>query len=148
LPKAKAHDPNEATSHQIETLTRQNLKWARHPWYQISTLRINPAVHIDMPLAEPNSQSTRHYFSQTQKSCFIYTTTLDHNLQPISRKTSNICPEEAKVPLDENPSGNRHFLEEISLPLPTISSQNKSVDYPLFHVKNWVASEFRKTTRF
>jgi hypothetical protein len=32
----------------------------------------------------------------------LYTTNLNHNLQPISRKTSNICPEEAKVPLGEN----------------------------------------------
>ena len=58
-----------------KTSTRQNLKRVRHPWLhtknQISTLRINSDWHFDMPLVEPNSQSTRHYFSQTQKSCLI-----------------------------------------------------------------------------
>ena len=58
-----------------KTSTRQNLKRVRHLWLQtknqISTLRINSDWHFDMPLVEPNSQSIRHYFSQTQKSCFI-----------------------------------------------------------------------------
>jgi hypothetical protein len=60
-------------------------------------LAINPT------LLQPNSE------------IMLYTTNLNHNLQPISRKSSNICPEEAKVPLDENQSGNRHFLAETPL---------------------------------
>jgi hypothetical protein len=55
---------------------------------------------INPPLLLPNSE------------IILYTTNLNHNLQPISRKT---CPEETKVPLDENQSGNRHFLAEAPL---------------------------------
>jgi hypothetical protein len=58
-----------------KTSTRQNLKRVRHLWLQtknqISTLRINPDSHFDIPLVEPNSPLPRHCFSQTQKSCFI-----------------------------------------------------------------------------
>ena len=58
-----------------KTSTRQNLKRVSHLWLQtknqISTLRINPDRHFDMPLVEPNLPSTRHYFSQTQNSCFM-----------------------------------------------------------------------------
>jgi hypothetical protein len=50
-----------------------------------------------------------------------------------------ICTEETKVRLDENQSVNLHFLAETPLfnlqPLP-IYSQNKSVQDPIFHIKN------------
>jgi hypothetical protein len=58
---------------------------------------------INSPLLQPNSE------------IMLDTTNLNHNLSPISRKTSKISPEEAKVPLDDNQPGNRHFLAETPL---------------------------------
>jgi hypothetical protein len=93
LPKAKAHNPNEATSHQANktSASRHDLKRIRHLWLQmknqISTLWINPDWHSDMPLVEPHSPSTRHCFSGTQKSCVI-PPLWTPILELISRKTS------------------------------------------------------------
>jgi hypothetical protein len=86
-----------------------------------------------MPLVENQT-----CYLQPNSEIMLDTTNLNHNLQPISRKTSNIFPEETKVPLDENQSGNRHFLAETPLTTDTIAnfSQNKSVQDPLFPVKN------------
>ena len=103
-----------------KTSTRQNLKCVSHLWLQtknqISTLRINPDRRFDMPLVEINLPSTRHYFSQTQNSCFMPPIwTGPQSSTNLKEDQQHFATKETKVPLDENQSGNRHFLAETPL---------------------------------
>jgi hypothetical protein len=127
LPKAKAHMlSNKPSNRTRPPLDRMSSTSDTHGYKIRSPLRINADRHFDMQCLVP-----------------IWTTIL----QLMSRKTSNICTELTKLPLDENQSRNRSFLPCGSTFPDNYGQYIPKLIRPGPTLPRWLVSEFCKTTR-